>query len=74
MELPEFAIGDYVSVMITGRRHLHKYKNTQKSWPCLIIKNCLSRYGNFHYKDKMAIKLYYLCEGNLYACKTASLY
>ena len=36
--------------------------------------DCLSRYGDFHYKDKTVVRLSYLYNGNRHTGKTTSLY
>ena len=38
------------------------------------VKDCLSRYGNFHYKDKMVVKPSYLYNGNSYTGGLTHLY
>ena len=45
----------------------------QYTWPLSQHKDCLSRYGDFCYKDKMVVRPSYLytCIGNLYTIKAA---
>ena len=44
------------------------------TWVLSQYKVRLSMYGDFHYKDKTAVKLPYFHNWNAYAGKTASLY
>ena len=43
-------------------------------WAPSQYKDCLSRYRDFHYKDKLVVRLSYLHNGNPYTGKMASLY
>ena len=47
---------------------------TQFYWPLSPGKDYLSRYGNFHYKEKTVVRKSYLYNGNPYIVKMASLY
>ena len=60
--------------------HIYKTKSIGKqnyTVACETLsqyKDHFSRYGDFHYKDKMVIGLSYLYNGNPYTTKMASLY